>query len=250
MTDIDTLIKFLQPSSKRPGALYKQLANSLTDAIRQSLLQPGNYLIAERDLAHKLNISRVTVRKSISVLVAQGRLIQNQGVGTMVCEQPHGVLHKSLSSLNGFTDDMNQRGFNTKSKLVSRQERQATTHEAMILKLKPTDLICQLSRVRLLNNMPLAFEKAVIPADIIPQNTKVDTSLYATLAEQNMVPVRAAQTIQAVNAAEKIAEQLEIACGDAILFMERQGFAKGGRVVEYTQSYYRGDRYDYTVELK
>ena len=33
------------------------------------------------------------------------------------------------------------------------------------------------------------------------------------------------------------------------LFVERRGKDADGKVVEYTQSYYRGDRYDYVVEL-
>jgi DNA-binding GntR family transcriptional regulator len=34
-----------------------------------------------------------------------------------------------------------------------------------------------------------------------------------------------------------------------VLFVERRGKDSNGKVVEYTQSYYRGDRYDYVVEL-
>lgn len=250
MTDIDTLIEFLRPSNQRPGALYKQLAKAFEEAINQGLLTEGDCLIPERDLATRLDVSRVTVRKAILDLVTKGRLMQRQGAGTIVCEQPDTVLHKNLSSLNGFTDEMKKRGLDPKSKLISRKERKVTAQEALMLKLESTDLVCQLNRVRLLNNTPMAFETALIPASIIPKSMDINTSLYVTLAEQNMVPIRATQSIRAVNASAKIATQLDINDGDAVLFMERQGFSEDGRVVEYTQSYYRGDRYDYTVELQ
>ncbi len=48
---------------------------------------------------------------------------------------------------------------------------------------------------------------------------------------------------------DAIADKLEISPGSAVLFVERRGKDADGKVVEYTQSYYRGDRYDYVVEL-
>ena len=250
MSEIDSLIKFIQPSEKSAGALYKQLAKSLIKAIDKGLLKAGDCLIAERELAERLEVSRVTVRKAIFELVSNGYLLQRQGAGTMVCEPPDIILHKSLSSVNGFTEDMQKRGLKPKSKLISRQQRQATKCEAKALNLKTDKLICRLSRIRLLDDSPLAYEIAIIPASIIPESMEINTSLYTTLAEQNMVPIRATQSIRAVNATKKVAHALDIKTGDAVLFMERQGFTKDNRIVEYTQSYYRGDRYDYTVELK
>jgi GntR family transcriptional regulator len=36
---------------------------------------------------------------------------------------------------------------------------------------------------------------------------------------------------------------------DAGLLVERVGFLKDGRAIEFTQSYYRGDTYDFVAEL-
>jgi GntR family transcriptional regulator len=36
---------------------------------------------------------------------------------------------------------------------------------------------------------------------------------------------------------------------DAGLLVERRGYLKDGRAVEVTQSYYRGDTYDFVAEL-
>ena len=37
--------------------------------------------------------------------------------------------------------------------------------------------------------------------------------------------------------------------GDAGLLVERLGFLRDGRVVEFCQTYYRGDTYDFVAEL-
>ena len=47
-------------------------------------------------------------------------------------------------------------------------------------------------------------------------------------------------------------EQAELLCakpGDAGLLVERLGFLQDGRAIEFSQSYYRGDTYDFVAEL-
>ncbi|HJO65416.1 MAG TPA: UTRA domain-containing protein, partial [Sphingomonas sanguinis] len=42
---------------------------------------------------------------------------------------------------------------------------------------------------------------------------------------------------------------LNVDPGHAGLLIERRGFLRDGRAVEYTQSFYRGDAYDFVAEL-
>ena len=46
-----------------------------------------------------------------------------------------------------------------------------------------------------------------------------------------------------------LAHGLGVPVKDAGLLIERRGFLKDGRAVEVTQSYYRGDAYDFVAEL-
>ena len=45
------------------------------------------------------------------------------------------------------------------------------------------------------------------------------------------------------------AKLIGVAENAAGLLIERRGFLKDGRPVEFTQSYYRGDAYDFVAEL-
>jgi len=45
------------------------------------------------------------------------------------------------------------------------------------------------------------------------------------------------------------ARLLRVEAGTPGLLIERCGFLRDGRPVEYTQSYYRGDTYDFVAEL-
>jgi len=249
MATTENLIHYLRPSKDSSESLYKQLSKSLNNAIQEGLLKPGDALIPERDLALNLKMSRITVRKAIDQLVEIGLLIKRQGAGTVVTENVDLVVHKNLSSLNSFTADMKQRGLESFSRITLREEGKASAKEALILNLSEGDYAHRLNRVRYLVNEPLLYEIAVIPASIISITSAIDNSLYELLESKQMNPVTAKQNIHAIVADDNLADKLEVAPGSAVLFVERRGKDATGRVVEYTQSYYRGDRYDYVVEL-
>ena len=54
---------------------------------------------------------------------------------------------------------------------------------------------------------------------------------------------------RAVAFTSKQAKLLGVNAGDPGLFIERRGFLSDGRAAEYTQSFYRGDSYDWIAEL-
>ncbi|HEU4603171.1 MAG TPA: GntR family transcriptional regulator, partial [Steroidobacteraceae bacterium] len=62
-------------------------------------------------------------------------------------------------------------------------------------------------------------------------------------------PVRALQRLRAVLLTQEQAKLLKAQEKDAGLLVERLGFLKDGRAVEFSQSYYRGDIYDFVAEL-
>ena len=94
MDDTNNLINFLMPSNDRPDSLYKQLSKSLNRAIQQGLLTPGDALMPERELASRLNMSRITVRKAIDQLVEIGLLEKKR------CQVSNQVTTRFESSMN------------------------------------------------------------------------------------------------------------------------------------------------------
>lgn len=61
--------------------------------------------------------------------------------------------------------------------------------------------------------------------------------------------MRALQRLHATALKEPEARLLELATGSPALFIERISYLPDGRTVEYTQSHYRGDSYDFVAEL-
>jgi len=228
-----------------PAPLYRQLQRVLRDAISNRVLAPDDALPAEREFADELGVSRITVRKALDGLVGEGLLIRRQGAGTFVAAR----VEKNFSKLSSFTEDMISRGRAPHSAWLSRAEGQVTPEESLTLGLSPGAPVYRFHRIRYADGAPMALEYSTLAAFCMPSPDFVETSLYEALEKTGHRPVRALQRLRAVLFTDEQAQLLGVAPRDAGLLIERRGFLKDGRTVEVTQSYYRGDAYDFVAEL-
>ncbi len=231
------------------GPLYLQLKRWIEDAVRRGAIKPGDALPSERDLAVRVDMSRVTVRKAVQHLVREGLLVQRHGSGTYVAPQPSRV-EQSLSQLTSFAEDMARRGMAVRSVFLDRGLYAASPEEMVTLGLGSTDRVARVARLRISGDTPLAIERATLSATILPDPEAVGTSLYTHLEKSGHRPVRAIQRIRAVSLGDDDAALLDVSPGVASLHIERTSYLSSGRVVEFTRSIYRGDTYDFVAELR
>jgi GntR family transcriptional regulator len=233
----------LDESSSQP--LYQQLQRALRNAIEKRILGADDALPGERELAEELSISRITVRKAIGGLVEEGLLTRRQGSGTFVAAR----VEKSFSKLTSFSEDMRARGRKPHSVWLSRAAGTVTPEESMTLRSSPGTPVLRFHRLRYADDAPMAIEYATILASCLPSINAVETSLYEALEKTGHRPVRALQRLRAVLFTKEQAKLLRAQEKDAGLLVERVGFIKDGSAIEFSQSYYRGDTYDFVAEL-
>lgn len=233
----------LDESSSQP--LYQQLRRALREALKKSLLGADDALPAERDLAVQFAVSRITVRKAIDGLVSEGLLVRRQGSGTFVLAR----MEKNFSKLTSFSEDMRARGRTPRSVWLQRSAGSVTPEESLTLRSSPGTPVYRFHRIRFANDAPMSLEYATILASCLPALESVESSLYEALERAGNRPVRALQRLRAVLLNGAQAKLLQTKERDAGLLVERLGFLKHGRAAEFTQSYYRGDIYDFVAEL-
>ncbi|MGC8517688.1 MAG: GntR family transcriptional regulator [Steroidobacteraceae bacterium] len=225
--------------------LYQQLQRALRVAIETRLIGPDDALPPERDIAEDFHISRITVRKAIDGLVGEGLLMRRQGAGTFVCAR----VEKNFSKLTSFSEDMQARGRTPRSVWVRKAEGSVTPEEALTLRSSPGTPVYRFHRIRYADDAPMCIEYATLLASCLPSLDAVQASLYEALERTGNRPMRALQRLRAVLFTAEQAKLLQIRERDAGLLVERVGFLKDGRAVEFTQSYFRGDIYDFVAEL-
>jgi GntR family transcriptional regulator len=226
--------------------IYIQLAGRLRDQIVEGAIAAGEALPSERDLCAIMNASRVTVRKAIELLIEEGLLSRRQGSGTYV--RPR--IQAPGSFLSSFSEDAEARGEATDTIWLVKVVAVAGDDEARLLELPEGAAVARLSRVRMAGGEPLAFENAVVPAEMLADIGTLGNSLYRALDERGNRPVSGEQKIRAALAGPTEASLLSIPEKSEILRIERLTRRADGRPVELTRSAYRGDRYEFVSELR
>ena len=225
--------------------LHRQLRLAIGALIEDHRLKTGASLPGERVLSQALGISRVTVRKSIEALVHDGLLHRSQGARTEVGSH----VEKSLSTLTSFSEDMLARGVKPGCIWLSKELSRPSPAELMALGLAPKTDVVRLRRIRTADGDPLAVETAAVPTRFLPNPALVEDSLYAALSAQNAVPQRAIQRMRARPATPDDAALLDCPVGAPMLVASRRCFLADGQIVEFTETRYRGDVYDFVTEL-
>lgn len=228
--------------------LYARVKKLVQQLISAGELKAGDAIPGERDVADMLGVSRVTVRKAFSDLVAEGVLVQRRGSGTYV-NLPQRRLEQPLSRLTGFSEDMRSRGLAAETRWIDRQMGLPSPEEAVALSISPSEYVSRLHRLRLADGRPMAIELAVIPHRYLPDPEDVEGSLYKRLDVRGVQPVRALQRLHAVALTGQEARLLDQPEYAPALYIERISYLADGRAVEYTRSFYRGDSYDFVAEL-
>ena len=233
----------LDPHNSQP--LYRQISQALARLLRERRFEANSALPSERLLATRLGVSRVTARKAIETLVAEGLIERRQGSGSYVAPR----LEQTLARLTGFTEELSARGFVPRSRWLKRFVGVVQAEEIVGLNLPAGTRVARLERVRLADDVPMALEHSALPLTAVPKPELVGDSLYAYLRQRDCVPVRALQHIRAVNASAAQAELLKVRLNEALLFITRFGYLADGQPVEITHTWCRNDYYDFMVEL-
>jgi len=84
-----TLQIYVHPGDDLP--IYRQIVRQVTDAIAAGRLKPGDRLPSHRELAARLVIAPLTVKKAYDELEQEGLIDTQRGRGTFVSERPPAI---------------------------------------------------------------------------------------------------------------------------------------------------------------
>ncbi len=226
------------------------------DRVRRHLLSviehagPGTGLASERDLAQELGVSRPTVRAAIDELARTGLLVRQRGRGTFT--SPHKLTQELAGSTSGLAVPPAEGHWT--SYVVAFTTSSASPPKAARLEIEPGDPVLRVTRVRQVDDEPIAIEHLELPAGLVPGLVPADMesgNFYRLLRDRFGITVSdAVQTMEPAVTNPEQAELLDVPVYAPILQVERITRDTRGRIVELTRSVYRGDRYRITSKLR
>ncbi|HSG98172.1 MAG TPA: GntR family transcriptional regulator [Woeseiaceae bacterium] len=233
-------------------SLYLDLASELRDRIVSKKWKPGDLLPSETELCRDFGVSRGTVVKALDVLNREGLAQRRQGVGTFVSRP---ALHRMPGFILGFSETVRQQGRTPTHRLVDQAE--LTRTEALQYGCDEPALM--LNRIRLVDGVPWAIHKAVIPlslAEKVPALYGAESeaeqpgfSLYTVLEDAGHTIDHADEAVNTRLATAEEAQLLEIDMPAAVMLVHRKSFDTRGRLVELIEAVYLGECYTYETQL-
>lgn len=92
------------PAISQAGAsLFRQVAGSLAEHIREGTFPVGSLLPTEHELARRYGVSRHTVRQAFGLLRSEGMIASRQGIGSVVVRDTRAAYTESYSSIEELT---------------------------------------------------------------------------------------------------------------------------------------------------
>ncbi len=233
--------------------LWAQIADRFRSAIENGEFVEGMDLPSEAQIVARFRVSRATARNALNHLANEGLVSRRSGKGTTVLpdrvEQP-------LNLLTSFYEDMNARGFTPSYREVSVAVDVVDQTVADALGIGVGAQSIRLERLLIANGVVMAHSTSwlsptFVPLDELPAVQKAgSSSLYAWLEEVHQLRItHGTEIIEAKVADTRLAKQLEIPRGGAVLDARRTARTEDDRTIEYVQRQYRADRYRYRIEL-
>ncbi len=233
------------PALKVPK--YYLVKNEILGLI--SGLTPGTAVPTERELAELLSTSRTTVRQAIAELVIDGRLERTQGRGTFIA---HPKLMQ-LRQLTSFSQDTHDEG-RLPGSVVLGIDTVAADHDiAGHLGVQSGAAVHRVERLRTVAGEPIAHEVAHLPAPLPGLAAELEQrgSLYRTMREAYGIEIAAVEDLVETTLADPAqAAMLRVDTGLPLLLVHRTGWDDGGRVIEWTRSLFRGDRFRFVARSR
>lgn len=230
---------------------YQCVKDEIITSIQNRTLADNQCFPSERELCELFGASRVTMRKAIAELEDDGIIYRVRGKGTFVKNQ--NKLTQTLTRLTGFTEDMRMRGMEAQSRILLTECTLSTAEIAEKLNIKQGDPVIILRRLRLADGVPMAIETIYLDDRLFHPVLEEYTggSFYDFVSERfQITPCRAVQSIEAVRLLRWEADLLGNPDLDMALLMHRQTYDENDQLIEYVVSKYRGDKYQFHIELR
>ncbi|HMS79161.1 MAG TPA: GntR family transcriptional regulator [Burkholderiaceae bacterium] len=237
-----------------PLPKYHQVYLLLREALDEGRWADG--LPSEPRLAQAYGVARVTVRRALESLAAEGLIERTPGRGTVPVRRGGDAEGTGESAerapLEGLLETIVTMGLRTSVRVVELETVAAPEAVARMLALARDARVQKAVRVRATRDGPVSHITTWMPARPTLRFGRRELArkpMLVLLEEAGVRIGRATQTVGARLADAAVAAQLDVAVGSALLAVNRLVYDADGGPIQWLNGLYRPDRYRYEMEL-
>mgnify|MGYP000200147390 CR=1 FL=1 len=233
-----------------PLPLYHQVSAVLRHRIVEGAFGERNLLPTEKEIEAEFGVSRISVRKAVDLLEADGLVQRQRGRGTLIMYRSDRQPDPTTSY--GPFENLLAMGYATDVRVIEVGDVAALATVADALGLAVGTTVRKNIRVRSSDGQAFSHLTAWTPMDLSGQVTASllrEQPLLKLLERAGAAPEHARQEFSATLASPEVARALEVSVSSPLLSIRRVVHAANGRPIEFLEALYRPDRYRYVSTL-
>ncbi|MBY5945978.1 phosphonate utilization transcriptional regulator PhnR [Photobacterium rosenbergii] len=220
---------------------YLKIMEAINEQIDAGLLAAGNKLPAERKLAESFNTTRVTLRESLALLEAEGKLYREDRRGWFVSPVP---LSYDPTYTTNFPQMAKEQGRLARTELIDAKLMPASRRAASLLKVPPLSEVYRVDRLRFLDERPVVVVTNFILPKYFPNLLeKSFTSSLTTLyrEEYGVIYSKTRYRVSTTSLLGDTAQHLRATAGSPAMLVERLNYDQHDNVIDCDLEYWRHD---------
>ncbi|NRF27962.1 GntR family transcriptional regulator [Vibrio coralliilyticus] len=224
---------------------YLQIAEELIEQINCGVLAAGTILPTEEKLQERFGVSRVTIRKSMKVLVEKDLLFRKRGSGTYVKQLK--ATHNAIQ-LSGFVEEISKQGKKPTSKIITFEVIESDAVISEKLELSEGEQVYSIRRLRLIDDEPEILEHTYLPVNMFPDLSigAMRSSKYDYIEKTKGLKIKLSrQSAKPEILVSSIAKELNVDEGYPVIRVDSTGELDNGKVFEYSIHYFRLYQYSF-----
>lgn len=241
-------MKLLKIDKMATVPLYAQVEAVLENRISSGVWEEGYQIPTETELALKLEVSNITVKRAIMNLVDKGMLVRQRGKGTFVTGRH---IEKNIH----------------KSEFIKMDEQVSSMHDLLASRVRVTNPniakklgreadaeFVYLERLGYEDEKKVSIEYTFIPQNLLPGDEfsiNKDAFIYDVLKMDCGITLKRSKNyFSGAVANEKEVKLLGVRPNTPLFVWERITFADSGEAVEYSKFVMKQDKEKYYMEIE
>jgi GntR family transcriptional regulator len=240
-----------------PLSKYHQIYLVLLEQLQEGRFADG--LPGELELARQFSVARVTVRRALEQLANEKLIVREVGRGTRPAPRVEqgsrarkAAAAGAAPQLKGLMESIVSLSRKTIVKVIEWRLIPANHELAEALQLAEGDKVRKAVRRRSTSAGPMSHITTWVPESLVHGLERAELTskpILELMQESGVVLGRAIQTVSARQADARVAAELQVPVGGALLWVRRLVYDIDERPVQLLHGLYRPDRYEYRMEL-
>lgn len=224
---------------------YESMYQLLENRILKEQVKPGEYLPSEHHLCQQYNMSRDTVRKALSLLMANGYIQKIQGKGSLVLKREQ--LRFPISGLTSYQELQHSYGYDGRTVVEKLVKRVVTPELAEKTGFVLDSSVWELVRTREIDHAKVILDRDYLLCSVIPYlDTEIgEDSIYRYFEQELHLQIAFAEKeIRIDQLRDEDRTLLDLNQNDHhIAAINSRVFLANAQQFQYTESRHRVDKF-------